>query len=288
MNERETPIAGGGRRDPQRFIFASVITITVYLAVIPLIFLVWSSFKAGPISFSGPLTLRNYLEVYGDPATYILVKNTITFAVGAAAIALSLGVLFAWLLERTNVPFRDGAYFLIPLPVAIPGVLFSIGWILLLSPSIGILNKSLMRLFNLEAAPINIYSLGGMIFLEALRLTPITFLMIAGAFRRMDPILEEASSVAGAGTLRTVGQITLGVLRPAILAAFVYIFIAALESFEIPGVIGMRAGIHVLSLKIFLAKQESPPDYGTVSTLAVALLGASAALVFCYARIPGR
>ena len=52
--------------------------------------------------------------------------------------ALFFGVVFAWLLERTNVPLKETLYALMPVPVAVPGVLFSIGWVLLLSPQIGV------------------------------------------------------------------------------------------------------------------------------------------------------
>ncbi len=123
-----------------------------------------------------------------------------------------------------------------------------------------------------------------MIILEGLHLTPVTFLMMAGSFRRMDPSLEEASDTAGAGLFTTSSRITMRVLRPSILGALIYVLISAMESFEIPGVIGMRAGIQVLAFKIYLAKQESPPDYGMISTLAVLLLGISALLVIFYGK----
>jgi iron(III) transport system permease protein len=100
----------------------------------------------------------------------------------------------------------------------------------------------------------------------------------------MDPALEEASTVAGAGIVTTLRQITARILRPSILAALIYILVSAMESFEIPGVIGLRAGIHVLALKIYLAREQSPPDYGMISTLAVSLLLISAFFVFLYGR----
>jgi len=68
------------------------------------------------------------------------------------------------------------------------------------------------------------------------------------------------------------------------MGALIYVLISAMESFEIPGVIGMRAGIQVLAFKIYLAKQETPPDYGMLSTLAVLLLAISAALIASYSK----
>ncbi len=241
----------------QTTLLAGVVGLAVYLVIVPLLFLLWSSFRSASIGYPSELTFKNYRSAYGDPQTYTLFATTVVFAVSAAALALFFGVMFAWLLERSNVPFKETLYSLMPVPIAVPGVLFSIGWVLLLSPRIGVVNVFLQRVFALQNPPINIYSLGGMIFLEGLHLIPVTFLMIAGAFRRMDPSLEEASAVAGGGLFKTLSKVTLKVLWPSILAAYIYVMISAMESFEIPGVIGMRAGIHVLALRIYLDCQPT-------------------------------
>jgi iron(III) transport system permease protein len=276
------------RWDFQTVLLASVVVLTVYLVIVPLLFLLWSSFRSAPIGFPSDLTLQNYVSAYGDPGTYKLFGTTVVFAVSSAALALFLGVLFAWLLERTNVPFKEALYSLMPVPIAVPGVLFSIGWVLLLSPQIGVINVFLRWAFDLESPPLNVYSLGGMVFLEGLHLIPVTFLMIAGAFRRMDPSLEEASAVAGGGLFRTLRSVTLRVLWPSIIAAYIYVMISAMESFEIPGVIGMRAGIHVLALRIYLAASQPPTNYGLVSTYAVLLLVISAVLIYLYGKVVGQ
>ena len=276
------------RWNVQTILLAGVVALAVYLVIVPLLFLLWSSFRSAPIGYPSDLTLKNYVSAYGDPQTYTLFGTTLVFAVSAAALALFLGVTFAWLLERTNVPGKEALYSLMPVPIAVPGVLFSIGWVLLLSPQIGVINVLLRWLFALENPPINIYSLAGMVFLEGLHLVPVTFLMIAGAFRRMDPSLEEASAVAGGGLFRTLRRVTLKVLWPSILAAYIYVLISAMESFEIPGVIGMRAGIHVLALRIYLTASQPPTNYGLVSTYSVLLLIISAVLILVYGKFVGQ
>jgi iron(III) transport system permease protein len=283
--ERQTyPLVNSFKWDSMAWVVGPVVALTIYLVVIPLVFLLWTSFRTGQIGMPAELTVSNYARAYGNPATYELIQNTVLFALGSAGIALLLGIMFAWLVERTNMPGKNFFYPLFLVPIAIPGVLFSIAWVLLLSPGAGVLNIALKEALQLDQAPLNIYNMWGMIFLEALHLTPITFLMMAGSFRRMDPALEEASDVVGAGFLTTLYRITLRVLRPAILSALIYVLISAMESFEIPGVIGMRAGIQVLAFKIYLAKQESPPDYGMLSTLAVLLLAISAILIVSYSK----
>ena len=116
-----------------------------------------------------------------------MVWNTLIFGLGATSLAVGLGLIFAWLVERTNMPFRNIIYALLFAPVAIPGLVFGISYILLLSPDIGVLNKSLMGLFDLKEAPFNIYSLTGLIFVEGIRLTPGSFLMMSAVLKSMDP-----------------------------------------------------------------------------------------------------
>src|SRR5262245_6200956 len=126
------------------------------------------SFRSGHIGMPSELTLANYARAYANPATYDLIYNTLVFALGSAAIALILGILFAWLVERTDLPGKDLLYPLFLVPIAIPGVLFSIAWVLLLSPGAGIVNLALKNTLQLDHAPLNIYNLPGMIFLEGL------------------------------------------------------------------------------------------------------------------------
>ena len=279
------PLVSAFKWDSRTWVIGPVLAVTVYLVVIPLVFLLWTSFRTGQIGMPAELTFSNYARAYANPGTYELLRNTLVFASGSAAIALFLGVIFAWLVERTNLPGKDWFYPLFLVPIAIPGVLFSIAWVLLLSPGAGVINLALKHALRLEQAPFDVYNLWGMIFLEGLHLTPVAFLMLAGSFRRMDPALEEASDAVGAGFLTTLYRITLRVLRPSILGALIYVLISAMESFEVPGVIGMRAGIHVLAFKIYLAKQESPPDYGMLSTLAILLLVISAILIASYSKL---
>jgi iron(III) transport system permease protein len=54
-----------------------------------------------------------------------------------------------------------------------------------------------MQTLNLETAPLNVYSLGGMIFVEALITTPLAFLLVSASLYSMDPSLEESARVAG-------------------------------------------------------------------------------------------
>jgi len=267
--------------------FPGLVGLVAYLVIVPLaLLIVGGFFRGAPGDFSQP-TFANYVRSYGGPALLELFYNSFVFATGSVLLALPIAVLFAWLIERTNTPLRSVAYALVIAPVAMPGMLLSMSWVLLMSPNVGVINRAAMFLFGLDSAPFNIYSLGGMIFTEGLRLVPTTFLLLVGAFRAMDPSLEEAALVSGATKFITATRITLRIMLPAILTAAIYVFMTAIESFEIPGVLGLRNGILVFSSKIYYATTSTyggAASYGEASALSSTYLVISIFLIYLYQR----
>ena len=130
--------------------------------------------------------------------------------------------------------------------------------------------------------------MGGMAFVEGLRLVPTMFLMMVGAFRSMDPSLEEAGATSGAGILSTLRRVTGPLMLPAILSALIYCFTIAIEAFEIPGIIGITAGIHVFSTQIYLASRDIPVNYSLAAAFAVLFVVVSLLLMVFYVRMTRR
>jgi iron(III) transport system permease protein len=108
-----------------------------------------SSVRGGYPGEPGPWTLSKYAAVYATPLTYKMLLNTFILAAGDTLITLSLALLFAWLIERTDMPYKDFAWALILIPTAMPGLLFSMSWVLLLSPNTGLVNVWLRSLLDL-------------------------------------------------------------------------------------------------------------------------------------------
>lgn len=246
-----------------------------YLVVVPLVILLISSMKASGLPFDPGWTLSNYLRTYGSPEFYRLAWTTFLFAVGSAAGALSIGIVMAWLVERTDLPARGLVRVMIILPMATPPMLLAIGWVMLLSPRTGFFNDVLQWLFGLDGAPFNIYSLGGMIFVEALSLVPSTFLILSPSFRNMDPNLEEAALTSGARLPFMLRRVLLPLLLPSILAAGGFLLIVGFLVFDIPGTIGMPVGIFVLSSQIVYLANDAPTgmaEYGLISAMAIFFL----------------
>jgi iron(III) transport system permease protein len=269
--------------------FLFIVAVLLWLILIPLAQMVLSSFRTGHPAAPGPFTLSNYLVAYSSPLTYRMILNTLVFASAGTAITVLIAVAFAWLLERTDMPLRDLCWTLLLIPLAMPGLLFSMAYVFLFMPQSGIVNvwlRTLLGVIGIEVSegPINIYSLEGMIFLDGMRGVATVFLLIVGAFRMMEPALEEASFAAGAKNWTTLSRVTLPVLRPALLAAVLYEFTSSMESFEAPLVVGLPGRVFVYSTMIYISTRDAIPNYGLGAAFAGSYFLMALGFVYLYQR----
>lgn len=259
-------------------------TILIYLVVIPVILLLVAGFKDHGLVMKPGFTLENYIGLYTSPRTYALMFDTVSLAAGSMLLTLVLSVTLAWIVQKTNIPFKPWLRAAIITPMAIPGVLIAMGWALLASPRIGFLNTVLMSGFHLEEPVFNIYSLGGMIFVQSFLGVPSSFLLLSVCFSNIDPVFEEASATSGAGTLTTLRRIILPILTPGLLAVAIASFLIGLATFEVAGVLGEPARVKVLSTEIVdsIESAGGMPDFGRISALATVFLVVILVLSYIY------
>jgi len=259
--------------DPKWLIIGLCVALTVYLGIVPLGFLLWQSFFTPQTAAkAAQFTLGNYQQAYGSAETWVLFWNSVKFATGTAILAFLLGTLLAWMNERTNTPFKALFFALSIIPLVIPGILFTVAWILLGSPKIGLVNLALQKLFGTDVVFVNVYSLWGMIWVDALHYSPMAFLLMTAAFRAMDPALEESAVMSGASVWQVVRKVTLPLVWPAIFATLLILFVRAIESFEVPALLGLPVGIQVFTSAIYQAVHRYPSQVGLASSYAVTLL----------------
>jgi iron(III) transport system permease protein len=290
-----TAIFGGGApREGRRFewgwiVIALCVAITVYIALIPLGFLIWQSFFTPQTADkAAQFTFGNYVEAYGSPETARLFWNSVQFAIGTSCFSFLVGTGLAWMNERTNTPFKNLFYALSIIPLIIPGILFTVAWILLASPKIGIVNLVLKNWLGFENHLFDIYSLAGMIWVDGLHYSPMAFLLMSAAFRAMDPALEESAMMSGANVFQVAWRVTLRLSWPAIFATMLILFVRALESFEVPALLGLPVGIQVFTSSIYQAVHRYPSQVGLASAYAVILLAITTVGVYFQSRLSSR
>ena len=268
----------------------SLTLIVLELVAVPVVVLLLASFRpAGQLPFTGNAwTTATYAEVFGNASTYHLLKNTFLYAAGALAVALPLAFALAWLTERTDLPGRRLLYTLMFVPMLMPSFALALGWSLLLGPNAGTVNIFLRDALALETyrGPLNIYTMGGMVFVSGIIAVPSMWLLLLGLFRNFDPRLEEAAATSGAGRWQVLKRVTVPLMLPGILAVLVYFSIILIEVFEVPLAIGTTAEIPVLSVKIYLltSRAEEGYHYGAAATFGLMTLVLGGLLMVGYLR----
>src|SRR3990172_528977 len=266
---------------------------TIYFISVPLAMLLFTVFRGPsdllPFEPGAHFTLSHVATIYADPILYqAIVPDTVIFTVGSVALGFLIAFVLAWLVERTDIPWREGLFTLILVPLLVPNLVLAIAWIMLLGQNSGGVNVLLRSLFGFSSpGPLNIFSMPGLIVAQALGLVPFVFLLLCAAIRSMDPSLEEASSVAGARPRTTFFSVTFPVLRPGILAPAVLGTIITLEQFEIPLLIGLPARINIFSTRVFweLNPTSGLPNYGRAAAVSLPFLLAALVFLLLYHRL---
>src|ERR1044071_1921249 len=169
------------RLSPQLVVYVLLFVLIGNLVLAPLAMVITTALNVGPTAHAPSIaTLGYFVQAWTSPTTWSVLGNTAIFALGSTLLAMVIGVFFAFMVERTDMPMKSFASAVVPLTIAMPGLLYSIAWVLLLSPRIGLFNLALLGLFGkdtgiltswarigFDGVPIQAYSMGGMIFVDA-------------------------------------------------------------------------------------------------------------------------
>lgn len=273
------------RFDVATWVMIGVSLVTAYLVLPPLYSVIQTSLFTSKLTGEiDQFTFKYYTDLVTGLQIIGPFLNSFYFAVLSAVCATALGGSIAWIVVRTDSPLRGLGYFTAFASFGTPFILYTIGWLLLLGKA-GPVNYWLKWLFNQTTPVLNVYSMFGMVLIESLLWSPFVFLMLAAAFRSMDPSLEEASAACGARVWQTMRKISLRLMLPAFFSVMLLIFIRTFESFEIPALVGLPGDIRVLTTSIYLDAQKLPPQYGSAGAFAVLLMVVVGITLYFYFRI---
>ena len=258
-----------------------LLVVLSVLTLYPLATLLYGSLHTTPPGVPGEFNLNGYKAVLSAANVRILL-DTLGIAFLKTAIAVALAMLFAWIVARTDTPYRRTLEVLIALPFFIPPVITATAWTVMGNPQVGTINLIWRWVTGTNGTIINVYSYFGVIWHMVQYSTPFIFLFIVDAFRAFDPSLEESSRMSGASRWQTLRRITLVLLLPIITSAFILSFIRGIEAFESPLIFGRPANIYVLTTEIYRAINVTGvlPEYQYATALAFSVLLLMFLLIF--------
>jgi iron(III) transport system permease protein len=272
------------RFTPERLAL-TVFTLAVVAAIAaPLVEVVLRSFQQQTGLTGSAWSTANYQQL---SSSQILksAENSAIIAIGATAVATVLGVALAWLVARTDLPFRRAFTVLNLIPFFLSPLIGSVAWTYLGDPRVGLINTAARSIGLNHGTLFDIYSLYGIIFVLGLFLTPFVMLLCSASFRQMDSSLEHAAQASGASTWRTTMRVTLPLAASTIVAAAFLVFVLAVEDLSVPLVLGYSSGIRTLSTQIYDAIQNFPPNYNFGAALGCVMMVFTAACLLIQRRV---
>jgi iron(III) transport system permease protein len=250
------------RQDPRRLIAVLVGLLLAVLMLPPLWILLQDSVTTtDAIGNVTGLTIGHFTKLFTDKDALTSIWNSLVFAAGSTVLSLLMGGVLAWLVERTNAPFKVLAYLATIISMGTPYILHVIAWLFLLG-KVGPLNDLYRLASGTSGNLFNVNSMAGMVLIEGLLWSPLVFLLLGATFRAANADMEEAARMSGASVFDTLRRISLPLAMPAILALALFVFIRAIGGFEVPALVGMPGRIYVLTTDVYEATIVVPPDLG--------------------------
>jgi iron(III) transport system permease protein len=273
-------VPGPRRIELQSVLCTLVLAMVALCVVFPIALVVLQSFQVAAPGQPAAYGLDGWRAALGEPGLRAALANTFKVTLVRQLVSLPLAVLIAWLLARTDLPGRGWIEFAFWAAFFLPSFTVTLSWVLLLDPDYGLVNTLLAKLPFVGKGPFNIYSFWGIVWVHVITgsLT-VKVILLTPAFRNMNASFEEASRVAGAGTLRTALRITVPVMTPVILSVLLLGTMVSLQTFEVEQVLGLPFRFFVFSTMIYDLLITRVPRYDAATALAVLILAAMLPLV---------
>jgi len=270
----------------QTVVGVTVAAAAAVLVLYPIYFLFQAALNVGDPEAKPPTDygLDNFVAL---GRYWEILLNTVTVSLGATVLALVFGFVTAWILSRTNVPGRHVLEQLMAIPYYVTPLLGAFAWSLLGAPESGFLNQ-VWRALGGEGYLIDIATPWGIAWVMALFEGSVAFVMIGAVMKSMDPALEEASQIIGAGRLATMLRITLPLVAPGVLGAAVFVFAEMLGSFSAALVLGLPSRFYVVTTAMYQLVSQYPPRIPLAAAMGVSLFAVMFAMLFVYRRIVTR
>ncbi len=261
------------------------ITLCIVVALLAVVFQM--AFQEYTEDGTAYYTLQNFVTLYSDKLVYRALGNTVIFSLIAVFVSLGFAVPIAWLAERTDLPRRGLVFPILTFTLLVPSFFTAMGWQVLLNGKVGILNRWASEFLPIGYYLFKVDSIYGMGCVEGLNLVALTYVIVAGCIRSMDPALEESAQVHGMSFWQRMRRVTIPLAWPGVLGAGLYVLAIGLSAFDVPAVIGMPSGIFTFSTYVYslALPVDGLPQYGVVAASSAVMFLFAIAVTWWYLRV---
>ena len=261
------PNVRGKRFGLQGLVLGVAVALLLFLVGYPLLWLILAAFGL-PREFG----IEYFVRAFTRPQNYSALINTLQLALGTGVMSVVIGVPLAWATARTDIKFRNAVHALVALSYITPPYLTALAYIILLGPDAGQFNRFLRMFIEVNSGPINIFTMGGIIFVIGIHVFAFTYFLTYSALRAVDSSLEESAQILGARRWQTTLRVNLPLVAPAITGGALLAAIDSLALFGPQAIIGTPAQIVFLPTRIYATIGSYPPRWAEASALSLVLV----------------
>ena len=267
-------------------ILALSIGILVIVVAVPVLLIFINSFWV-----DGQFNITDVVQILKQQETYEALLNSLFIASGVTIMSTCVGTFFAWLVTRTDLPYKGFMKVMFLVPFMLPSFIGALAWKMLLSPRAGYINQFFMDTLGFEEPVFNIYSYAGIMAVETMYLFPFVFIQVCGALERMDPTLEESARISGASLFTITRKITIPLVMPSIVSGALLIMLYSMAHFGTVAVLGIENGIFNIPTLIYERIHQSAGSFDAIRTgtvLATVLVATAAFIIWLQNKVLNR
>lgn len=227
-------------RDPMLLVTIIFLIVTLAIFIIyPLVAVLKGSFIQ-----NGSFSLAAYSKILSDLDFRETFINTMVLGVTVSSLSTLIGFIFAYADAYIRSHFKKLFKVVSILPVISPPFVLALSAIMLFG-QFGLITRQLLGITDA-----NIYGLKGLVMVQTMTFFPVSYLLLIGLLKKIDPSLEEASRNMGASRWKTFKTVTLPLMLPGLANSFLLTFIEVVADFSNPMVIG--GNFSTLATKIYM------------------------------------
>lgn len=266
----------------QLILFISIAVLVIFVAW-PVLLILFNAFFV-----DGSFNSHDFYAVLTEPETFQALINSLIIASMTTIGSTIVGTFFAWLVTRTDLPYKNFMKSLFLVPFMLPSFIGTLAWKMLLSPNSGYINKFFIETFGFSGPVFDIYTYHGISAVEVMYLFPFVFIQVCGALERMDPTLKESACISGAGLFTITRKITIPLVMPSIMSGALLIMLYSMAHFGTVAVLGIEQGIYNIPTLIYEKIHQSGGSFESIRTgtvLATVLVVSAACIIWAQQKI---
>jgi len=268
----------------ERVLVGVLVVLLAFLVFVPTAFVFVRALSEDPRDPVGTFSFDAIVDSYGSPEIWRILGETMAMSLGTGIVASVIGAALAWVLARTDVPWRRFFEFVVIAPLFLSPFIGALAFLELGAPNTGLLNQ-IARALNLpDWISINVMTFHWLVIILALHYVPYGYLLVSGSLQNMDASLEEASNLNGRGTVQTALRVTLPAVRHAFLSAVMFVTISATGMFSVPALLGATMDFRPLAVTVYRSTSGFPSNYALAAALGTMLVLLSVVGLWLYQR----